>query len=460
MKLDEYLLTDSFEVFGHWWLPEEPNDKVPGTLVFSPSKGGLLRLQGRFKGQVLTGPQFALTGPAFQPKCIYGEQPDGQLLSVHRALTTELNVTASLYCHLILAGAHLGPNSPLKDVSASFAYENLEEWSCLPLYASGSRSDNDHQSHSYSFRSDVVNLLRVPKADSHPELELYGYIRHSLARNKATFERNARFRIYGLNLDNLGPLFEFTSSVGQFLTVLVGEPTALTELCIVPEPKNAINLFFQQTRSARAREILGPSMPFNLLSLANEASPLFSAWLDSYRLLHPAHAAFFSTLFSDFSFIDAKFQAIMQAIESFHRRTSQSAYVDQDEYQKIYAGLVEKIPDKVGAPLKEKLKSILKYGNEFSLKKRLKELASQLDKETLKILRIDSKFINLVVETRNFYAHLDDSIRTSLAYDSRELYQANEKLSAFFLIHLLKKLGMSEEHARAGIIKRRTFSQQ
>jgi len=398
VKLDELSLDDSFEVFASWWLPDKPQDRLPGTLMFSPSDGALLELQGKFQLPALTDLQLVFAGPMFQAEFIYGERPDGQLITLHRAITTYLGATSSFHCHIVLAGAHLSPTVSLKDASAIFSYDNLEEWSCMRLLEFGSAPDND--CYSYLFRHNAVQLLSVPKSDSHPELELYGNVRGSLTHNEAKFYRKTHFRASELDLDSLDCLFELTSSVGQLLTVLIGKPANLTKLRLLPDSDTCIEVFFQRSRPAKAHEVHAHQMPFNLADLDDQSTRLFSEWFESYSLLRPAYAAFFSTLFNDSSYIDAKFQAIMQAIESFHRRTRPGVYVAQEEYGKFYAALVDAIPKEVSPPLKERLKSALKYGNELSLRKRLKDLASELDEKTLQTIQIDQEFINEVVETR------------------------------------------------------------
>lgn len=44
--MDKYLLSDSHEWSGHWWLPSAPDDRVAGVLSFDPEDGLTLRLIG------------------------------------------------------------------------------------------------------------------------------------------------------------------------------------------------------------------------------------------------------------------------------------------------------------------------------------------------------------------------------------------------------------------------------
>lgn len=43
---DEHRCDLPFEVQGHWWLPEDPSSRVPGTLKFSPREGAIIQTIG------------------------------------------------------------------------------------------------------------------------------------------------------------------------------------------------------------------------------------------------------------------------------------------------------------------------------------------------------------------------------------------------------------------------------
>ncbi len=42
-------MIEEFKCTGYWWLPNKPDDYIPGTLKFDPHKGGILKLMGLFE---------------------------------------------------------------------------------------------------------------------------------------------------------------------------------------------------------------------------------------------------------------------------------------------------------------------------------------------------------------------------------------------------------------------------
>ncbi|MHC1564886.1 MAG: ApeA N-terminal domain 1-containing protein, partial [Candidatus Syntropharchaeales archaeon] len=41
-------MNEEFECGGEWWLPDNPEEKIRGTLKFAHGEGGILDLEGNF----------------------------------------------------------------------------------------------------------------------------------------------------------------------------------------------------------------------------------------------------------------------------------------------------------------------------------------------------------------------------------------------------------------------------
>jgi hypothetical protein len=65
--------------------------------------------------------------------------------------------------------------------------------------------------------------------------------------------------------------------------------------------------------------------------------------------------------------------------------------------------------------------------------------------------------LNLIVDARNYLTHLDEDSKISLNKDIVAMHSMNERLTALLFILILKRLGMDEDRAATGIIKRRYF---
>jgi hypothetical protein len=293
MKLDNFSLNDAFEVFGHWWLPEAAGDRVAGALTFSPASGAILVLQGIFNHPDLKGLTRFFTGMAFQAEIVYGEQPDGQQITLHRVFVTHMGATSSFRCVYVLAGAHIRNERAHKPAVALFSFDNIEEWSCAQFLFPERASSQDKTT--YSFANKSTQLLSVAKSQTRPELMLLGSTMTTLTRNDASFQRKVWFRS-SLENSELMPMLEFVHEIGQLLTILTGGPANLTQLRYIVDSDEEINVFFERARQTSSNRVLSPDMPFSLVDLGDFAAPLFSAWLASMASMRSVYSTFFSTL--------------------------------------------------------------------------------------------------------------------------------------------------------------------
>ena len=74
-------MMDKFEYEGIWWLPDEPEKQVSGTLRFTPNEGAILDLIGSFKDIKEIN------------KIILGISSNGKNITLHKCFETKSNVS-------------------------------------------------------------------------------------------------------------------------------------------------------------------------------------------------------------------------------------------------------------------------------------------------------------------------------------------------------------------------------
>ena len=456
MDFAKLRLDDSFEVAAEWWLPEKPEVRVHGVLSFSQESGARLKLHGVFDVPQLTELLPLLNGKPFEAERVFGEAIDGGQVTLERVFLTQANSDGSQYfCHRILAGALVADGEALNFSGASFSFDNLPEWSSMRIL---SISSPETGKTSVLVPRGSMTLLTIPASELNPEVALRGWVESSLTRYSATFDQRVQFHVGPSVSTSVGGLIDLASNKGRLLTILMGEPAWFSYLHTVTGPDAGFNVLFQRSRYSKPKELSGPDMPLSLSDLGPEAANLFSAWLSSVPKLRPVYAAFFSSMFNDAAYVDSKFQSIMQAIESFHRRARAGKYLGQSDYDQLAAQWTAAIPS-CGPDLRQRLKEVARYGNEFSLRKRFKGLLGEIKQSTRDALRLDDQFVSKAIDTRNYYAHLDDAGKTDWAYSGRLLFYANQRLSAFLIVLLLKYCGISEDTAVGAAVKGRIFDQ-
>lgn len=197
-------------------------------------------------------------------------------------------------------------------------------------------------------------------------------------------------------------------------------------------------------KPARFDQILLP-LPLIKSSLSN----LWSSWIDRYDSYRSAAELFTSTELFGGQLLNFQLLAIMQALETFHRNRFGGKYIAESSYASIESLLKSAIPSEVQNDLRSALKSRLKFGNEYSLRKRLLSLANDLPGGSSGVIAslIHSRlkdFLGRAVDTRNYLTHFTSELHSASFHDE-ELYWATRLLRWFFIAVLLHDLGLASQ---------------
>ena len=111
------------------------------------------------------------------------------------------------------------------------------------------------------------------------------------------------------------------------------------------------------------------------------------------------------------SIIEYRFISLLQGLESYHRQafSSQDKYLTNDEYEAIRIQITAAIPKAIDPDLKTSLETRLKFGNEHSLRRRLKMLLRHHASATSTLMKAFGQktdiWIEKVVGLRNELTH-------------------------------------------------------
>lgn len=167
---------------------------------------------------------------------------------------------------------------------------------------------------------------------------------------------------------------------------------------------------------ARPRSAIRPKhvneLLLNLPMLKDAWPVIWSHWCREYERYKTSARLLMSPDLYEGGTLTFRFLAMMQALETFDRNMHPGAYVDADEYDVIYRELSTVLQHIKNTSLRDSLKSRLKYGNEFSLRKRLFRLCDGLEPSVRTLLFGDRhrQCIELIVDTRNYLTHYDEEL--------------------------------------------------
>jgi hypothetical protein len=219
-----------------------------------------------------------------------------------------------------------------------------------------------------------------------------------------------------------------------------------------------IQVFYAMAERRDSFGKIHPSkMTFVYEDVASDFEIILRNWFANYSNLQPVCDLFFGTFYNSSMYPQHEFLSLTQAAETYHRRMFGGKYVEDDAYDKIYDNLVGGIPPEICGDFRENLKQKMRYYNEFSLRKRLKELFERYGDALKVLISRPDEFIDAVVNTRNFLTHYDKKIEDKSKHGD-DLYGLIKKVRGMLEICLLTQLGVSSEMAQKWITRNQRYA--
>ncbi len=447
-------ILEEFEYTGVWWLPDNPENKLPGTLKFNQLEGAVLRLDGLFENISEKNLWNLL-----YPEIILGVSFTGENISLYKCFENKREVsghsTSSFYANFVFIGVHFQNKKEIKfkDLSIHFTY--LNEW----FDANGFSIEEILNSDGTIIRYKKPQSVKIDAKGISIKFETY-WSYSSETMKRVTIQQKVYITIEKTENDTFENLRAAFYPIQNFLTLGVNNPVYPLEVKGRIHPhsvKNengrkfspSINVYYKLFDIQKIADGFSPRMLFNFNAIKEDPSFFLKKWLRSSEELKPVHDLYFDVVYNSHMFLEEKFLSLARALEVFHARTCGGKYLPDEEYKHIYNALVNKIPEEVEKDFKENLKSKLKYGNEFSLRKRLKDIFNNEEcKEILSRLIKDKKdFINKVTTTRNYLTHYNGDLKAGIV-QGEKLYFLTQKMEKVIKTCLLKEAGFSIDKVR------------
>ena len=462
-------MMEKFECMGIWWLPENPEKRLPGILKFTPDEGGVLELIGSFKNKRL-----GEMNNLIDPEIIVGVSSHGKNITLYKCLDKSFEVQpnfvlpelqfSSYYVNVIFIGVHFKKPEDVKFRSLYVHFSHLDEW----IDASGFEIQNllDKKEITISYKKPIFiqavvgdYKITVESKVSYPTL--------SLGKREVSIKQKSYIKIESPKGISFYKYPKIMNHIQNFLTLGFMKPvypmiikgkTEVNKKLIKDKPYYpAVEVYYELPDIPKVPKKLSSfDMLFTFKDISGRFEFFFKNWFEKADLLEPVYNLYFGPLYNPQMYLQNQFLSVIQAIETYHRRKFEGKYISDEDYKPIYNRFKEIINKlDIEASFKDVLKSKLKYGSEYSLRKRLKDLFEKYAVITQNFIKDKNNFINIVVETRNYLTHYDKKLRDIA--NGGVLYNITEKLRTILQICLLDELGFDKEEIKSMFSRNRRY---
>lgn len=443
-----------FELDGFWWLPDAPADRMPGKLTSREGEGIVLHLRGDFRRD------------SVEIEIILGKTYDGLNCTLINnyfigPAIGSMDVDAPHFFEstFLVLGKIFDTNSAIIATSLSVSFTFLDEWlGCSPLtagYPINTLSGEIEPDLRIFFNRPEQISLSIPAIDAKLLTE-FTLVTDYGKYKPATQSFSSYITILPGKPQHYRWFLEKIFYIERFLTLLGGKPVRAKRIrCALNSNDFFSKWDFLVGRAAkRDAHIVHPSvLLIRKKDIAQNLEETVNAWFEVYERLDTVIDLFLGVSYNPKQYTTSNFLNLTQALEAYHRHLDQDKYLPIPDYEAVYNAMVPCIPKHTPTELKESLRSKLKYGNEFSLRSRLRRLFRSLNEDQQQLVTPNFKeFIGRVVDTRNYYTHYDKSLGADAA-QGLELIEMNKQLSALILLILYKELQINEDAIKAAISK-------
>lgn len=457
-------ITEPYKRSGYFWLPANPNRKIPGTL--SVSDGGKIELEvvGLFEDDFA-----AFTDRDAKIDRIVGHVEKDGLVTLDNCFYLKKNfalvgIAKSLvHANLLLAGAAYEDGEQVTFDSVSFSIEGIDEWVGITgidvEYGTDFRTATIRYAPPGAFGFDLKDGFRLHISFSYT-------LPGSPVTTEAKVTQRAYLRLSSLAARTLPEFMEVLHKLNYLLCLAVDATVAVQDVSATSDSltreasdgrrlRVAIKVIYPSLPfAAEPAKVSGDRMLFSFAHIRADAARIFNNWLDAYAVIRPSLGLYFSAATGSHKFLEGRFLALAQALETYHRRTSSETLMDTQLFRSLSALLLCACPK----TSRRWLRGRLTHANEISLGTRIKRIIEPF-REQIGNARERNRLIRQIVDTRNYLTHYSEDLE-SQALAGTELWDLCQKMEAIFQLLLLRQLGFSHDEISNVLVRNHKLKQR
>ncbi|QZA52636.1 HEPN domain-containing protein [Pseudomonas sp. 2hn] len=440
-------LSEKYERAGVFWLPANPERKVPGVLTVA--NGGIVELSlhgdldggglinslkspganhiGRIVGEVVKD------GYVTIESCQYTNRSFslGKRLSQNRIRATQAFI-----------GFRSSDEAPIEITHFSFRVDGADAW----FAKTGLEIDFDEDSKFHATYTPLKSIVAQVE-----DFKLVISFSHSITPSQFSLNLNQSVK-FELSSDRDRPVsdfmfaaFKLTNFISFGLDVTVGihdvrvGSRSLTEEVLGVERLLEFKLYYSSLPEVLEEPEVGRGFFLFLYpDVQGKFDNVLKEWFSAYEKINSALDLYFSVATGVHRYTDGRFLALVQGLETFHRTISDETLKDEVVFRRDLARVIKSVPK----DLRKWVYGRTRYGNELTLGTRLSRIMKPFA-SSFGNAKARSKFVNSVTDTRNYFTHYNPDLK-SRALSGADLLRASYKLEALFQLCLLQTTGFTD----------------
>jgi DNA modification methylase len=450
MKNQSNMEHQSFKLEGFWWEEGSEIEKAEsGTLIFDPDKYTRLitykyyvkdreNIEDFFAimknksfnilGRTITGEKVTLRGA----RCVSGPS---------MTFPFESYITKKEYfCPRILKGGHIDFKED-KFRHAELKISSLDSW-----------LNNNIINYSKANKRTIFIKNRSPISIYIRSLNFYiDFIFDSNPENNFN-SFNVKSNLYLVIRPKTKQCIDWYDSISnklqKFMTFMYGDYAAITDISFCHKEVDEESSIRINSYQPPIRKSFNENIPVGEMFMSFHMLSNFRQVLNEWFKLIESTGDFINLLLVEHYHKDINptlyFLILMQALETYHRhRGGRKTYIEDYEYSKIAETIIAAIPKTVDPDHRNSLISRINFGNEVSLRSRMKLLLKDLEENITKEISNNlDLFVNYTIDTRNYYTHYPKNFDGNVL-KGRELLILNQKIKKLLLALICVDLGIN-----------------
>jgi len=444
-------IKDEFKKVGYFWLPFAPERKIPGTLTIKDGGSIELEVVGLFD-ESMEGVNRALNGKVELDRIIGNIEKHG-LVTFDDCFYKNANIPLGGISKsaIQVSKAYLGVAYDDKEIvlfnTFQFSVEGIDEWVGLSGFKVEHELAKSTVSITYASPEEIsINLSSGMKLFISFDWTFPGFS----ITTEAKITQKTYFKLVSEQALSLNKFIEAAYKITNLLGFAIDKTVCIEHVSATSDvirqeigngktmPVSILLYYASQPFTEVEPQIDRYGMLFRFEQIRDDFERIVNNWFDAYDSIEPALNLYFSIKVGGHKYLDSKFLALAQGLETYHRKTSNEKLMDETIFKELIENLIKQCPEENQKWLSERLE----YGNQVGLCRRIKTIIEPFKKFFGNSKQRD-QLIGSIVDTRNYLTHYDESLKSKVI-NGNDLWFLCLKMEAMFQLHLLQVLGFTQ----------------